>query len=623
MKKSLLLFLFLVVLSTGVFGLSVELTFPVNNAVYVDSNNVIFKCKAIGEDLRFIELYNNVNGWSKKGEIANPSSNTDVTFSVQNINNGDYIWNCKAIDGSEGVKFSSNNRSFSVNLAPNNPPTYKGGILSQTWNMNTERRNAFDLDDFFTDLEGNRLSYSVNGNDNVIVTIDTSNVVSFSQPSNWFGTERVYFTANDGKGSVNSNVINLTVKTSTSQPDQNTNNAPTIDKIPDQNVSLDMTTWYLDLGNYGRDTEDSSSKLNWFVDGVNTDLVKVDIDNVLKRAKFTSQGKEGTDTITFTVSDSGGLNASQSLKVVIYGAVNRDEFNNFEGLLGGIEKIDDPGFFVKAIIPVEKDVFIKTNEIKVFKLETTRKGDVQWYLDGELLGETRNSFSFNSNQEKEYNLSVYVTDLEETIFHSWKIIVKNEEPIVIATQAEPTPAVCGNGIIEGGENCLNCDDAKCKDNEKCENELCVENRGLFSITGGVVRDLGLNKDVLKKTGYGVLGVLLFLAFSIVVVRRKNKAKYTHLTKLEEEEGFLKRVQKRLRAWDQRRVERKEQRVSLKNQESRNKEEIVKTAPSTLSIIGFIKDSVAQGHSRGVIKRALKEKGWSRLQIWRAFRKIRT
>ncbi|MEK6937190.1 MAG: hypothetical protein AABW58_03915 [Nanoarchaeota archaeon] len=623
MKKSLLLFLFLVVLSTGVFGLSVELTFPVNNAVYVDSNNVIFKCKAIGEDLRFIELYTNVNGWSKKGEIANPSSNTDVTFSVQNINNGDYIWNCKAIDGSEGVKFSSNNRSFSVNLAPNNPPTYKGGILSQTWNMNTERRNAFDLDDFFTDLEGNRLSYSVNGNDNVIVTIDTSNVVSFSQPSNWFGTERVYFTANDGKGSVNSNVINLTVKTSTSQPDQNTNNAPTIDKIPDQNVSLDMTTWYLDLGNYGRDTEDSSSKLNWFVDGVNTDLVKVDIDNVLKRAKFTSQGKEGTDTITFTVSDSGGLNASQSLKVVIYGAVNRDEFNNFEGLLGGIEKIDDPGFFVKAIIPVEKDVFIKTNEIKVFKLETTRKGDVQWYLDGELLGETRNSFSFNSNQEKEYNLSVYVTDLEETIFHSWKIIVKNEEPIVIATQAEPTPAVCGNGIIEGGENCLNCDDAKCKDNEKCENELCVENRGLFSITGGVVRDLGLNKDVLKKTGYGVLGVLLFLAFSIVVVRRKNKAKYTHLTKLEEEEGFLKRVQKRLRAWDQRRVERKEQRVSLKNQESRNKEEIVKTAPSTLSIIGFIKDSVAQGHSRGVIKRALKEKGWSRLQIWRAFRKIRT
>ena len=44
---------------------------------------------------------------------------------------------------------------------------------------------------------------------------------------------------------------------------------------------------------------------------------KSEIDNVLKRAKFTSQGKTGTDTITFVVSDSGGLNASQSLKIII------------------------------------------------------------------------------------------------------------------------------------------------------------------------------------------------------------------------------------------------------------------------------------------------------------------
>ncbi len=619
MKKGLIFGLFLIFLATGAFGLGVELTSPVNNAVYVDSNTVIFKCKATGEDLRFIELYNNVNVWGKKAEVSNPASNTDVTFSIKNVSNGDFIWNCKVIDGIEGIKFSPANRSFSVNLAPNNAPTYKGGLSSQSWNINTEKKNAFDLDDYFSDLEGDRLTYSVTGNDNIGVNIDMNGLASFSPPTNWFGTERIYFSANDGKSNANSDVINLTVIKTTNPPSPGTNTAPTIEKIPDQNMSLENDSWYLDLGNYGKDSEDSSSKLTWTVNGVNTDLIKIDIDNLLKRAKFTTQGKEGADTVTFFVSDSQGLNASQSLKVSLY-KINSEnpEFNEIT------TKEPDTNFYIESVTPSQKDVLVRENEIKIFKIETSRKGDVEWYLDGQILGETRNYFSFNSNFEGDYNLTVYVSDLDNVLSNSWTVVVKKneeQEPEIITAAAEP---ICGNNIIEGSEDCSTCpSDVKCGDKQKCENNICV-NKGFFDSFAGITGSVtgGLNNNVTKTTGYTVLGLCGLLFISILTIRRRNKIKYARLTRLEEEEGFFKGIQRKLRERYEKKQERKEQRISLKNLESKSKEDILSNAPSSLSIaINFIKDSTNQGHSKSVIKRALREKGWGRLQIWRAFKKI--
>lgn len=624
MKRGFIFGLVLIFLATGVFGLSVELVSPVNNAVYVDSNTVVFKCKATGEDLRFLELYTNINGWGKKAEASNPASNTEVTFSIKNITNGDFLWNCKVIDGVEGIKFSSNNRSFSVNLAPNSAPVYKGGLGPQSWNMNSERRNAFDLDDYFSDADGNKLTYSVTGNDNINVNMDAGNVVSFSPPSNWFGTERIYFTANDGKDSVNSDVINLTVIKTTTPPSTggqpgNTNTAPTIEgKIPDQNMSSE-NSWYLDLGNYGKDNEDSSSKLNWAVEGVSNDVVKVDIDNTLKRTRFNPQGI-GTDTITFIVTDSGGLNASQSVKVSVYG--KQIQKNEIEELLKEVEQ-PDSGFVITSVSPSEKNVIIDENEIKVFKIETSRGGDVEWYLDGELLGETKEYFSFNSNQVGNYNLTVYVSDLDRILSNSWKIMVKKKEiTSVEVTNVQEQLPICGNNLIDVNETCSSCpSDVVCKEREICENDVCAEKKGLLSITGSVVGNLS---DDVKNIGYGILGVLGVSIISVLVIRRKNRLKYSRVGRLEldeEKEGLIKKLQRRLREYDQKRKERKEQKKSLKNQEFKVKQDIVQIAPSSLSLITFIKDSVVQGHSKRDIKKALKEKGWGRLQIWKAFRKI--
>ncbi len=612
MKSGLIFSLFLVLLAIQAYGLNVELTFPVNNAVYVDSNSVVFKCKAIGDDLRFIELYSNVNGWSKKAEISSPTSNTEVTFSLQNISNGDYLWNCKAIDGIEGIKFSASNRTFSISQAPNNPPSYNGGLTSLSWNMNSEKKNAFDLDNYFSDVDGDALSFGVSGNNNIVVNIDASNLVSFYPPSNWFGTEKVYFTASDGKANINSNQINLTVLKTTSVP---INSPPAIDpRIPDQNKSLDLEVWFLDLDDYGKDTEDSSSKLNWYVEGVYVDLIKVDIDNTLKRAKFTAQGKTGTDMITFIVSDSNGLNASQSLKVSLY-----EETSSSDSAAGDFSEFQEEKesvFAIKLITPSEKEVVLKENEIKVFKIETSQKGDYEWYLNGELTIESKNYFSFNSNNEGPYNLTIYASDLSTILSNEWSIIVRKEEVII---KQEP---ICGNSIVEENENCSNCpSDVKCNEGQKCEDNICVEKKLLdFSAITGNITGI-FDNNYLKTTGYALLSVFVVLFVSVLMIRRKNKQKYSNLTRLDEEEGFIKGLQKKLRKIDERRKEKKEQKLRSRELEGKSREDILSITPSSMAIINFIKDGLAQGHSKGIIKKSLRKKGWTRIQIWRAFKNL--
>lgn len=611
MKRSLIFVLFILILLMQVSALTIDLVSPVNNAIYVDSNAVVFKCKATGDDLRFIELYTNVNSWSKKAEVSNPQNNAEVAFSIKNITNGDYLWNCKVIDGTEGIKFSSSNRSFSVNKAPNNAPTYNGGLTSQSWNMNAQKNNVFDLDDFFSDQDGNVLTYTVSGNANINVNINANNQVSFSEPSNWFGTEKIKFTASDGGLTADSSYINLTViKTDTQGGSSSSNTAPIIEnKIPDQNKSTTVDSWLLDLTGHAKDNEDSESKLNWYVYDVNSDLLKVEIDNVNKRVKFTANKKAGTDTITFTVTDSGGLNASQNIKVNIIDTQEKTsdntEFANSESNLT-IEKYS----------PIDQEVVIETNKITVFDVETNIKGDVEWYLDNELTPETKNSFSFNSIEESTHNLTVYVTDLDKTVSRTWDITVKKPKEVNLAVN-NPKP-ICGNNIKEEGEDCSTCtSDVKCSDSQVCNKGVCEERKSLFSITGDAIKNIKPTKTGLYIL---VIIVVIFLG-SIVVIRRRNKEKHSHLEQFSHKEGLIKRLQKRLRRMYFEKRQKRINKINLKKLEHSKIEEITNIAPSILSISSFVKESMEKGHNKRQIKRALRKRGWSRIQIWKAFRRL--
>jgi hypothetical protein len=106
----------------------------------------------------------------------------------------------------------SNNVSFTVNSV-NDAPIFTGTIANQYWSENNDRIDAFDLDDYFSDVEGITLTYSANNTSggNVTITIDGNNSVSFYPAANWTGKEIVYFIASDGVQNTSSNAVTLNV----------------------------------------------------------------------------------------------------------------------------------------------------------------------------------------------------------------------------------------------------------------------------------------------------------------------------------------------------------------------------------------------------------------------------
>ncbi len=94
----------------------------------------------------------------------------------------------------------------------NDAPSFNGPIANITWNEDANVSDAFDLDTYFDDVDDHGLlQFSVSGNQNISVVVDSSNVVQLSQPANWHGTEFITITASDNKTTRQSNVVKLNV----------------------------------------------------------------------------------------------------------------------------------------------------------------------------------------------------------------------------------------------------------------------------------------------------------------------------------------------------------------------------------------------------------------------------
>lgn len=97
-------------------------------------------------------------------------------------------------------------------LIANYAPRQILDIPDQTWDENTQLNDSFDLDSYFSDDNGDIMSYTVSGNTNIVITIDSANVVSFDPTDDWSGAENVVFKASDGDSSTDSNSVKLTVE---------------------------------------------------------------------------------------------------------------------------------------------------------------------------------------------------------------------------------------------------------------------------------------------------------------------------------------------------------------------------------------------------------------------------
>ncbi len=94
----------------------------------------------------------------------------------------------------------------------NSPPYLQKPIPDQAWPKNTNLINAFDLDDYFIDPNGDELNYTFTNLINITVFIDPiDHQVSFYPDYEFIGKENITFYASDGNYTVLSNPVSLFV----------------------------------------------------------------------------------------------------------------------------------------------------------------------------------------------------------------------------------------------------------------------------------------------------------------------------------------------------------------------------------------------------------------------------
>jgi len=106
---------------------------------------------------------------------------------------GVYIVTLNAIYGSDVITIEKENYITSLN----SPPYVEHPITSVTFDEDTSD-SSLDLNYIFSDDNGDSLSFSYAGNDSIIVEIQEDGIVILSGGLNWFGSEVITFTADDG-----------------------------------------------------------------------------------------------------------------------------------------------------------------------------------------------------------------------------------------------------------------------------------------------------------------------------------------------------------------------------------------------------------------------------------------
>jgi len=100
----------------------------------------------------------------------------------------------------------------------NDAPEFNEQIENITWNEDTNLTNYLDLNDYFYDIDENELSFEVLGNIFISVFLDNG-FVSFYPQENWFGSEKIIFSASDNEYTANSNEITLIVNDANEPPE--------------------------------------------------------------------------------------------------------------------------------------------------------------------------------------------------------------------------------------------------------------------------------------------------------------------------------------------------------------------------------------------------------------------
>jgi len=338
---------------------------------------------------------------------------------------------------SDGIDKTITNEITLKVKSVNDAPEFKNNIEDITWEEDTNLLNHLNLNNYFSD--DGEMSYTASGNHHINIQI-VSGVVTFTPQKDWFGSEEIFFTANDGEYTTSSNSITLTVTDKNEEPQFSELTCST-NILEDEEYTCTLTA-----------TDEEGDSFEFSV--AEEDNLQCEIEgNQLTYKSY--QDYFGTASCTLKVNDEFGY-SEKTLKV-------------------NITNVND----APRITPhPEGKVKIIEGNTKLFEIQVEEvDGDdyeIKWELEGEEVSDTQ---GYLFNQPKgDYNLTVTVTEESKTTAYNWDVRV--------GAISEFTCEEVGGYSCEEDELCykndiLNvldpgtCCSVKCqpelKDLERCEN----------------------------------------------------------------------------------------------------------------------------------------------------------
>jgi len=131
-------------------------------------------------------------------------------------------------------------------------PRNRGSLPNLVMNQGESRIGYFDLDDYFTDPDGDVLIYAY-GNTHVSVMIQANHTVDFYAPRTWYGEEYIVFRAVDSFGARAESAMLVTIVP--------VNQPPVIKGVPDLVVRYGQQ-YILDLAPYVSDLDEDPNELS-------------------------------------------------------------------------------------------------------------------------------------------------------------------------------------------------------------------------------------------------------------------------------------------------------------------------------------------------------------------------
>ena len=173
--------------------------------------NVNFKAK--WEDggglLGYIFSINEKGLWENSSLIlfGGKTNTSEFTYAVKGIKGERTRWKFFAVDN-----FGNFGETDEFEFIINNSKPIAYAIPDVVWLEDTANPRGLNLGDYFFDIDSDTLTFTANKSEGKInYTIHKNGIVEFSQPSDWFGEEQIYFSASDGENSVSGNKLTLRV----------------------------------------------------------------------------------------------------------------------------------------------------------------------------------------------------------------------------------------------------------------------------------------------------------------------------------------------------------------------------------------------------------------------------